>query len=59
MARAIDRLSPDLRETFVLREIEGRSYGEMADLLETAEPALRKRVERARDSVRQALEEWR
>lgn len=57
--RALDGLSPDLRETFVLREIEGRSYAEIATLLDTEEPALRKRVERARESVRAALEEWR
>ena len=55
--RALDGLSPDLRETFVLREIEGRPYSEIADLLETGEPALRKRVERARGLVRSALEE--
>jgi len=56
--RALDDLSPELRETFVLREIEGRTYPEIAALLETAEPALRKRVERARQTVRSALEEW-
>jgi RNA polymerase sigma-70 factor (ECF subfamily) len=56
--QALDGLSPELRETFVLREIEGRPYPEIATLLETTEPALRKRVERARQAVRSALEEW-
>lgn len=56
--RALDQLTPDLRETFVLREIDGRSYAEIAGLLETNEAALRKRVERAREMVRTALEEW-
>jgi RNA polymerase sigma-70 factor (ECF subfamily) len=55
---ALDTLTPDLRTTFVLREIEGRSYAEIAALLNTGEPALRKRVERAKDVVRAALEEW-
>jgi RNA polymerase sigma-70 factor (ECF subfamily) len=54
---ALDRLTPDLRETFVLREIEGRPYAEIAALLGTGEAALRKRVERAKDIVRAALEE--
>ena len=58
IGRALDDLSPELRETFVLREIEGRSYTEIAALLETGEPALRKRVERARQAVRSALEQW-
>lgn len=55
---ALDQLSPDLREAFVLREIEGRSYAEIATLLGAEEPALRKRVERAREIVRSALEDW-
>jgi len=54
---ALDRLTPDLRTTFVLREIEGRPYGEIAALLDTGEAALRKRVERAKEIVRAALEE--
>jgi RNA polymerase sigma-70 factor (ECF subfamily) len=54
---ALDRLTPDLRETFVLREIEGRPYSEIAALQDTGEAALRKRVERAKEIVRAALEE--
>jgi RNA polymerase sigma-70 factor (ECF subfamily) len=56
--RALDRLSPDLRETFVLREIEGRPYAEIATLMDVGEAALRKRVERAREIARSALEDW-
>lgn len=55
--RALDELTPELRETFVLREIEGRPYAEIAELLDASEPALRKRVERAREVVRAALRE--
>lgn len=56
--RALGALPPELREAFVLREIEARPYPEMAELLHATEPALRKRVERARHAVRSALEEW-
>jgi RNA polymerase sigma-70 factor (ECF subfamily) len=55
--QALETLTPDLRETFVLREVEGRSYAEIAELLQVSEAALRKRVERAREIVRPALEE--
>lgn len=55
--RALDELAPELRETFVLREIEGRPYAEIAELQDAGEPALRKRVERAREIVRACLKE--
>ncbi len=55
--RALDQLTPELRETFVLREIEGRPYAEISELLAATEPALRKRVERARDLVRDFVKE--
>ena len=53
---AIDALTPDQREAFVLRHVEGRPYGEMAALLDEREDALRMRVHRARDAVRRQLE---
>ena len=56
--RALEGLAPEVRTTFVLREVEGRSYAEIATLVGTSEPALRKRVERAKAAVRAALEEW-
>jgi RNA polymerase sigma-70 factor (ECF subfamily) len=53
---AIAGLSPEQREAFVLRHVEGRSYAEMAQLLAEREDTLRMRVHRARDAVRQRLE---
>lgn len=54
--RAIADLSPEQRDAFVLRHIDGRSYAEMAELLEEREDRLRMRVHRARDAVRKRLE---
>jgi RNA polymerase sigma-70 factor (ECF subfamily) len=55
--RALDRLSADQREAFVLRHIDGRSYGEMAELVDEREDVLRMRVHRAREHLRRFLEE--
>jgi RNA polymerase sigma-70 factor (ECF subfamily) len=55
--RALDRLSPEHREAFVLRHVEGRSYGEMAELLNEREDTLRMRVHRAREHLQRHLEE--
>lgn len=54
--RALDHLTPEQREAFVLRHIDGKSYEEMAALLGTGVDALKMRVYRARDALRQQLE---
>jgi RNA polymerase sigma-70 factor (ECF subfamily) len=56
---ALDRLSPDEREAFVLKHIEGLSYQEMAGTLEASIPALKMRVHRAREQLQTHLEEYR
>ncbi|HEX9632376.1 MAG TPA: RNA polymerase sigma factor [Gemmatimonadales bacterium] len=55
--RALNHLSPEQREAFVLRHVDGRGYSEMAALLGEREDRLRMRVHRARESVRRELEE--
>jgi RNA polymerase sigma-70 factor (ECF subfamily) len=55
--RAMDRLSAEQREAFVLRHVEGRSYGEMAELVDEREDVLRMRVHRAREQMQRFLEE--
>jgi RNA polymerase sigma-70 factor (ECF subfamily) len=55
---AMDGLTSDLRDAFLLRDIEERSYAEIATLLEASESAIRQRVKRARDHMRRALEEF-
>lgn len=53
---ALDALTPEQREAFVLKHVEGRSYAEIARLLGTNEDALKMRVHRARDALRKLLE---
>jgi RNA polymerase sigma-70 factor (ECF subfamily) len=55
---ALEALTPEQREAFVMKHIEGRSYGEMAELLETGEDALKMRVYRAREIVKEQLEAY-
>lgn len=54
---ALAQLAPSLREAFVMKHVEGRSYEEMADLLGTTVGALKMRVHRAREALQALLEE--
>ncbi len=49
---ALARLTPEQREAFVMKHVEGRSYEEMAQLLGVGSDALKMRVHRARDALR-------
>ena len=53
---ALDRLAPDLREAFVLKHVEDLSYEEMAELTGAGVSALKMRVKRACDRLRELLE---
>jgi RNA polymerase sigma-70 factor (ECF subfamily) len=55
--RALATLAPSLREAFVMKHVEGRSYEEMAELLNTTVGALKMRVHRAREALQVLLEE--
>ncbi len=55
--RALAALAPSLREAFVMKHVEGRSYEEMAELLRTTVGALKMRVHRAREALQVLLEE--
>ncbi len=55
--RALSTLPASLREAFVMKHVEGRSYEEMADLLGTTVGALKMRVHRAREALQALLEE--
>ena len=52
---ALDSLSEDLREAFLMKHHEGRSYQEMAQLAEASVSAMKMRVHRARESLRETL----
>jgi RNA polymerase sigma-70 factor (ECF subfamily) len=54
---ALATLPASLREAFVMKHVEGRSYEEMADLLGTTVGALKMRVHRAREALQALLEE--
>ena len=55
IARALAVLQANQREAFLLRYVEGLSYEEMATLTGAGESALRMRVKRARDRMRELL----
>ena len=47
----LERLSPNERAAYLLREVFGLDYGEIAEILEKSEPACRQLVKRARDHL--------
>jgi RNA polymerase sigma-70 factor (ECF subfamily) len=53
--RALGALPATLREAFVMKHVEGRSYEEMAELLNTTVGALKMRVHRAREALQKLL----
>jgi RNA polymerase sigma-70 factor (ECF subfamily) len=55
--RALSKLAPDLRSAFLLREVEQLSYEEIALVLDIAEGTVASRLNRARQMLRQLLEE--
>lgn len=57
LERALSRLATDLRVLFVLREIEGQSYEEIAEALRIPEGTVASRLCRARQLLKQQLTE--
>jgi RNA polymerase sigma-70 factor (ECF subfamily) len=56
--RALVKLPPEYREAVVLRDLEGRSYEEIADILEIPAGTVRSRIHRGREALRQLLEPY-
>lgn len=56
--RAVAALPEEQRIVFVLHQLEGLSYREVATVLRTTEPAVRGRLARARGALARALREW-
>lgn len=54
--RALATLTPELREAFLLKHVEDLNYDEMADLTGAGVSALKMRVKRAVDQLREQLE---
>ena len=59
LARAMDRLPPKYREVFVLREVEGFSYHEIAKLARLPKGTVKSRINRARIRFKEELEKIR
>ncbi len=58
MEEGIDRLPEDLRTVFLLRDVEGLSNAEVADVLELTVPAVKSRLHRARVGLRERLNRY-
>ena len=56
LRRALGQLAPKQREALVLRELEGRSYAEIAESLDLTGSAVETLIFRARRAVREQLE---
>jgi RNA polymerase sigma-70 factor (ECF subfamily) len=50
------RLTPQQREAFLLKHVDGLPYAEIAGLMGLSVPALKMRVHRAREALRDLLE---
>jgi RNA polymerase sigma-70 factor (ECF subfamily) len=53
--KAIVRLPPEYREAVVLRDLEGRSYEEISEILAIPPGTVRSRIHRGREQLRQLL----
>jgi RNA polymerase sigma-70 factor (ECF subfamily) len=56
--RALVKLPAEYRETVVLRDLEGRSYEEIAQILGIPAGTVRSRIHRGREALRQLLEPY-
>jgi RNA polymerase sigma-70 factor (ECF subfamily) len=56
---ALNHLTPGQRACWILREMEGMSYEEVATILHTTPGAVRGRLHRARPQLAQELKAWR
>ncbi len=57
--RALEELSAEQREAFVLKHIEGWSYEEISEQLDVSVSALKMRVHRAREQLQDLLRNYR
>ena len=56
--RALELLPEDYREMFILREYEGFSYNEIADITEESLSTVKIRIYRAKQKIREILEPY-
>lgn len=58
LAAALKRLTPEQRACWLLREVHGRSYEEIAGVMGTTRTAVRGRIARARVQLAEAMAPW-
>ncbi|MEW2087308.1 sigma-70 family RNA polymerase sigma factor [Streptomyces sp. NPDC005283] len=58
LASALTRLTPEQRACWLLREVHGRSYQEIARATGTTQTAVRGRIARARAQLAEAMSPW-
>lgn len=58
VARAISTLPDKYRAPLVLRDVEGRSYEEIADILQMSQGTVKSRINRARSFLREKLQPY-
>jgi RNA polymerase sigma-70 factor, ECF subfamily len=58
LRKSLGKLSLKLRTVIVLKEIEGLSYEEIADILEVSKGTVKSRISRARDELKILLKEF-
>ena len=59
LSRAVARLPDEQRACWVLRELEGLGYAEIAEITGTGETAVRGRIHRARTALAEGMRAWR
>lgn len=59
LAAALGQLTPPQRACWVLKELEGLSYEQIADITRTSPDAVRGRIHRARSRLAEELSAWR
>lgn len=59
LRRVVSELAPELRTCWVLKELEGKSYGEIAEILDITPTVVRGRLSRARKSIVEGMRSWR
>ncbi|MFG3026319.1 RNA polymerase sigma factor [Streptomyces sp. NPDC048254] len=59
LTRALAELDAEQRICWILREVQGLPYKEIAHLTRTSEPTVRGRLFRARRSLQEAMDPWR
>jgi RNA polymerase sigma-70 factor (ECF subfamily) len=59
LVSALDTLTGDQRVCWLLREVHGRSYDEIAEMIGTTSTAVRGRIARARAQLAEVMAPWR